>query len=89
MSEQTITTYNAVVIIPKEEYDRLVAAANAIPVIEHLTRFRAADTTWGLRSVERRATIDEWDEVIITGTRPVRGFKNYGGSTWDEGTDSE
>ena len=77
-------TPTPVVIIPKDEYDRLVAAAEAMPVMESLRRFRAADAVWGVRSIERRAGLGEWDEVVITGTRPTRDFRNMGGDEWED-----
>jgi len=74
-----------VVIIEKEEYDRLVSAAISVPVMEKLQRFRAADTTWAVHSVERRETVAEWSEIVITGRRPVYGFRDMsGGSDWND-----
>lgn len=87
MSEQSEATTDVdvrpVVIIPKEDYDRLVAAATTVPVMESVSRFRAADAIWAVQSIERRATVGEWDEIVITGTRPMRNFKNYGGPEWE------
>jgi hypothetical protein len=75
--------HQAVVIVPKDEYDRLVAAAIDAPVMETIKRFRAADAVWSVQTIERRATVGEWDEITIIGTRPFRDFKNYAGPDWE------
>lgn len=74
-----------VVIIPADEYDRLVAAASAFPVMETVKRFRAADAVWAIKSIERRDAVAEFSEVIIIGSRPRHGFRDAGGPGWDEG----
>jgi hypothetical protein len=77
------TTPEAVVIIPKAEYDRLVSASMAMPDMEQVKRFRALGATWAVRSINRRAAIDEWEELEIIASNPRRGFKNHGGDDWE------
>jgi hypothetical protein len=72
-----------VVILPQAEYDRLVAAASAMPDMEQVTRFRALGAIWAVRSIQRRAEIDEWEELEIIASNPRRGFKNYAGEDWE------
>jgi hypothetical protein len=51
--------------------------------MEQVTRFRALGAIWAVRSINRRAAVDEWEELEIIASNPRRGFKNYAGEDWE------